>query len=186
MEITKHAEERYTERLMDYSDKQDIATYIAQNKDLIAERITKMVNYGELIYEGKIRDGNYVKVILKDNWVVLLDRKGDKVITLYKICLIKNDDEFNKLFVAKMKEKISDIKSSQTKTKEQTSKKKQSYLDSINENKQRIKEYETLILELRKSNAAHQDEIDHMDAEVNCIDLELKHAVEDLVATKLF
>ena len=85
-----------------------------------------------------------------------------------------------------MKEKISDIKSSQTKAKEQTSKKKQSYLDSINENKQRIKEYETLILELRKSNAAHQDEIDHMDAEVNCIDLELKHAVEDLVATKLF
>ena len=172
MEITKHAEERYTERLMDYTDKQDIAMYIAQNKDLIAERITKMVDYGELIYEGKIRDGNYVKVILKDNWVVILDRK--------------DDDEFNKLFVTRMKEKIFDIKSRQTKAKEQTSKKKQSYLDSINENKQRVKEYETLILELRKSNAAHQDEIDHMDAEVNCIDLELKHAVEDLVATKLF
>ena len=186
MEITKHAEERYTERLMDYTDKQDIAMYIAQNKDLIAKRITKMVEYGELIYEGKIRDGNYVKVILKDNWVVLLDRKGDKVITLYKISLIKDDDEFNKLFVGKMKEKISDIKSRQIKAKEQTSKKKQVYLDGINENKQRIKEYETLILELRKSNAAHQEEIDHMDAEVNCIDLELKHAVEDLVATKLF
>lgn len=186
MEITKHAEERYTERLMDYTDKQDIAAYIVQNKDLIAERITKMVDYGELIYEGKIRDGNYVKAILKDSWVVLLDRKGTKVITLWKICLIKGDDDFNKLFVSKMKDRIAEIKTKQQLVKDRTAQKKQDYLDEINENKQRIKEYESLILQLRKSNEAHQEEINHIDAENNCIELELKHAVEDLVASKLF
>lgn len=186
MEITKHAEERYTERLMDYTDKQDISSYIAQNKELIAERISKMVEYGDQIYEGKIRDGNYVKIIMKDNWVVVLDRKGDKVITLYKICLIRDDDEFNKLFVSKMKDHINEIKSRQKAIEDQTAQKRQDYLNAINDKKQRVKEFESLILDLRKSIQADQEEINHIDADKNCIEMELKHAVEDLVAKKIF
>ena len=46
IEITKHAEERYVERIMGYSERGDIISYIAENKDLIAERLNKMVEFG--------------------------------------------------------------------------------------------------------------------------------------------
>ncbi|MEG1106887.1 MAG: hypothetical protein RSD63_09465 [Eubacterium sp.] len=186
IEITKHAEERFVERVMGYSDAKDISSYIVKNKDVISDRIHKMVDYGEEIYEGKIRDGNFIHVILKDNWVLLLDRRKVKVITLYKISVISDDDDFNKLFVGKMRDKIESIKSRMSKNKQETEGLINTEKETIKDNNTRIKELESVILSFKKENEACSQRIDNAWATVKCDEMQLKHYVEDLVATKIF
>lgn len=186
MEITKHAQERYVQRVMGYTEKIEIASYIAQNEDLIADRITKMCEYGELIYSGKVKEGNFVNVYLHDTWVLLCDRKNEKAITLYKVDLITGNDEFNKLFVNEMKKKIDAINLDLLKAKDNCNNSKLELRDSIEFNTRRIKEYEQLITELKQLNSSYQSIIDHYDIEVHIIEQEYKQAVEDLVSNKIF
>lgn len=88
--ISNHAEERYASRIMEKETNGDIKVYVRQNKDKIAEDISKMITYGELIYEGLPR-ANYgkrkVKVYLRDSWVVIVDALTDNVVTLYNVDL---------------------------------------------------------------------------------------------------
>lgn len=186
IEITKHAEERYVERIMGYTERSDIVSYIVENKDLITERINKMVEFGTDIYEGRIRDGSYVHVVLKDLWALILDRKKAKVITLYKISLITDDDEFNQVFVNKMERKILDLQSKrESETKQfdfifDRNKKK------IDENTVRKKEYEQAISSLITENECLTNETNAAKEKLKCTEMDLKHAVEDLVASKIF
>lgn len=108
LELTRHAEERFVERNMGYSDKLEIAAYITKNKELIRNRVNKMIVYGEKLFSGRVNNGNFVNVIVHDTWVVMLDQGNKKVITLYRICLITEDEEFNKLFISKMRSKINE------------------------------------------------------------------------------
>lgn len=186
VEITKHAEERYVERIMGYTERGDIISYIAENKDLITERLNKMLEFGTEIYEGKIRDGSYVHVVLKDTWILILDRKKAKVITLYKICLMSDDDEFNKLFVDKMRQKIEKLQNRKTVNRVATEKIVEGYQAKIKENNTRASEYEGCAAKLREQNKVYHAEIDAARAITACDEMEIKHAVEDLVAAKIF
>ena len=186
LEITKHAEERYVQRVMGYTDKQDIATYIVQNKDLIAERISKMCDHGELIYTGKVKEGNFVNVILMDTWVILTDRKNEKVITLYKVELITDENEFNQLFVDKMKEKLDVIFIELEKAKIVANDTKFDLRDKIEVNKAKIKEFEASINDYKKLNTAYEGYIEAFDADVHEIELRYRTAIEDLVSNKIF
>lgn len=186
LEITKHAEERYVQRIMGYTDKQEIATYIVQNKDKISERINKMFIHGELLYSGKVKEGNFVNVILMDTWVLLTDRKNEKAITLYKIELITDEEQFNQLFVDKMKEKLDGIFIMLGKAKVEASDEKARLRESININKRKIKEYEDLVLDLKNLNSAHEKYIETYDAEIHELELQYRTGIEDLVSNKIF
>ena len=186
LEITKHAEERYVQRVMSYDDKQDIAVYIVQNKDLIAERINKMCEHGEIIYTGKVKEGNFVNVILMDTWVLLTDRKNEKVITLYRVELITDENEFNQLFVDKMKEKLDVIFIELEKAKITANDTKLDLRSKIDINKTKIKEFETSIAEYKKLNTAYEGYIEAFDADVHEIELRYRTAIEDLVSNKIF
>lgn len=186
LEITRHAEERYVQRIMGYEEKQDIIGYIGQNKVLIQERINKMVDFGEIIYKGKIKNDNFVNVFIHDTWVILTDKKNEKVITLYNVEVIKDDDEFNKLFVNKMKAKINDITAKLNQITKKNDADKAELRDEIEDNKGKIREYEKLIAELKNLNEAYSSVIENYDTGVHIMYSEFKQALEDLVSDRIF
>lgn len=72
------------------ADKVEIPRMILQYEDKIHEDISKMVEYGELIYTGKnpiykdSKTNAEVNIYLCNNWLILLDVKDNAVITLYE------------------------------------------------------------------------------------------------------
>ena len=111
--ISKHAKERYAERIMEKATSNEINTFLVQNEDKIINNINKMIQYGELIYTGKQtqKDGRTynVEVFLNGLWVVITDIKSKNVITLYKIDL-GVDEEFNQEYVSRMMDKFNAAK----------------------------------------------------------------------------
>ena len=109
--ISKHARERYAERIMEKDSAYDINKFIVDNEDKIVVDINKMIQYGTLIHCGKMyaKDGkqlnNNVEVHLNGLWIVLSDPKTHNVITLFKIDL-GVDEEFHKLYTSKMMDKL--------------------------------------------------------------------------------
>ena len=102
--ISKHARERYAERIMDKEHKADIARYVIENEEKINTDINKMIEYGNVIYQGEqIRDGKKcnISVVLKDCWIILCDQPKSTVVTLYKIDF-GLDDDFTKIYIEKM------------------------------------------------------------------------------------
>ena len=57
--ISKHARERYAERIMEKDSAYDINKFIVDNEDKIVVDINKMIQYGTLIHCGKMyaKDG---------------------------------------------------------------------------------------------------------------------------------
>lgn len=186
LEITKHAEERFAQRIMDYTEKLDINAYITLHKDTIAQRINKMVEYGEIIFSGKIKDGTSINVILKDTWILLTDRRNEKVITLYKVDLIKDDEDFNKLFVHKIKTTLDEIKAKMDKHKEESGQCKEEMKQLIDDNIHTIKEYRALIKGMEEANASFLDTIEAFDMNMRCLEHEYQKSIETLVSCKIF
>ena len=48
--ISKHAKERYAERIMDRDNKTDVAVFLRDHDDKIQNDIEKMLEYGTLLY----------------------------------------------------------------------------------------------------------------------------------------
>ena len=150
--ISKHAQERYAERIMGKEDV-DINRFVTLNEDKIKTDINKLISYGDCIYTGKQSQkdgkGSVVDVFLKDTWVVLADSRTKNVITLYKIDL-GLDDEFNKAYVSKMVEKLNTFKESLERTKTQVGIETLAYREMINDAEMQIKEYKSMIKNLEE------------------------------------
>lgn len=109
--ISNHAKERYAERVMNKEERLDMLTFIAQNKDKIENDIQKMIEFGTVVYEGEsISFGDAgklknIRVMVNGTWVIIIDIKRDKVITLYSVDLGLGKD-FNKEYINKLLEVI--------------------------------------------------------------------------------
>ena len=103
--FTTHILERYTERIMDKTGA-DLKVYIAQNEDKIKEKLLMLYNSAELLWSGKIKEHNFTHFYVnRDGWVIVVDKEGKKLITVYKVDLELGTD-FNKEYVSKMKETV--------------------------------------------------------------------------------
>lgn len=112
LQISQHAKERYAERIMDKNDKTEIALFINTHEDKILNDISKMIEFGTKIYEGPTSNQTksaYVVVYLNGTWVVIVDPKPNKVITLYTVDLMVGKD-FNDMYMGLIKDKINNIK----------------------------------------------------------------------------
>ena len=157
--ITKHAEQRYAERIMQYDSKDKVEQYVAANHDVIRERLTKLLDSAEEIYTGSTRDKGESTVLIKDRWVLIVNKKKNSLITLYKVQVVTDDeDDFNDLYFAHM---IGNIRA-------------------------RIREYETLTCVTEDEIAAHAASVESVGDDVDSADMRVKHAVEDLVKAKVF
>ena len=152
MQISNHAQQRYAERIMDKDNKSDIAVYIANNREKIETDINKMIEYGDLIYSGKIEKGaNTTDVYLKDAWVVLVDPNNKKVITLYSIDLGVGK-EFNLQYLNMLLDKLHCAKTLYATKNVELQKVIGELQDQIEENKQKINDYRKIANELEKAN----------------------------------
>ena len=186
--ISKHAQERYAERIMGKEDI-DINRFVTLNEDKIKTDINKLISYGDCIYTGrqsqKDGKGSIVDVFLKDTWVVLADSRTKNVITLYKIDL-GLDDEFNKAYVSKMVEKLNTFKESLERTKTQVGIETLAYREMINDAEIQIKEYKSMIKNLEELCEGYKLIIDGNNVKITQANKDVADVINTLINKREF
>ena len=187
--VSKHAKERYTERIMEKATSNEINTFLVQNEDKIINDINKMIQYGELIYTGKQtqKDGRTynVEVFLNGLWVVITDIKYKNVITLYKIDL-GVDEEFNQEYVSRMMDKFNAAKENLEYVTLEVEKENDSYKTMIEQNVALINEYKGYIKNLEELNVGYKTIIDNNIVKIKMADREETDVLNKLIGKKEF
>ncbi len=184
--ITKHAYQRYAERIMGRDSKQTQEQYIATNRDLISERINTMIDYGEELFTGRVKEGNEATFYINGTWVILVDKDKNSVITLYKINLIRDDEDFNKLFAGRLVEKIKEYKGTLKSVAAENKEEKEKLESELTQCQERIAEYEYIISGLEKNIVSIKDRMDSIKIYEDEILVKIMGTVEDLVSRKVF
>ena len=186
--VSKHAAERYAERLMD-KEGLSINSFVTLHREKINTDINKLIQYGQFIYSGKQtqKDGkvNNVDVFLKDCWVVIADNKTKNVITLYKIDLGLGD-EFNKLYVSKMMEKLMTYKVDLENTQREVQEESDTYRRMINDAETQIKEYRGMIKNLEELCVAYKTIIDNNVVKLSQANKNVTETINTLINKKEF
>ena len=187
--VSKHAKERYTERIMDKATANEINTFLVQNDDKIVNDINKMIQYGGLIYTGKQtqKDGRSynVEVYLNGLWIIIVDLKSKNVITLYKIDL-GVDDEFNQEYARRMMDKFSAAKENVEFVTYEVEHENDSYESLIRQNTDTINEYKSYIKNLEELNAGYKTIIDNNNVKIRMADREAAEVLNKLIGKKEF
>lgn len=191
--ITRHAQERYAERIMKRDEKSDVAVYVAQHQSKIEEDINKMLEFGELIYSGilrdrtdeALRDKKEVRVYLCGTWVLLTDKTNQKVITLYKIDFHLGED-FNKQYVSLKMNSINEARTHLEAASKEYDEYKQQYKDIISTCEGKIAEYKNAISKLTNQKNAYQQLIENGDISVKEATDHLRERVIELVCKQEF
>lgn len=184
LQLTQHVKERYAERIMGRGAK-DIPTFVAQNQEKIDNDIQKMIQYGEVIYCGQLRDKNVVNVILNGTWVVLTDSSCQKVITMYKIDF-NLGEEFNKNFIQLQLEKIQKAKEHYLDVVNEVDKKKDEIKSIIENATSKANEYRAMAKVLDSQAENYTAIMKSMDIEKAEAESEIKASIMDLVCKKEF
>ena len=187
--ISRHAQQRYAERIMDKEDKGDINRFIVGNEEKIKTDIHKLIHYGEMIFTGrqstKEGKGNVLDVYLKDSWVVLVDNKSEIVVTLYKIDL-GLDEDFNKTYISKMMEKLNKHKETLDAVKSKVQAESDTYKGLIDDAEIQIKEYKSAIKNLEELREGYQMIIDNNIVKVSQANREVAETVNTLIGKREF
>lgn len=187
--ISKHAKERYSERIMNKEDKGDINRFIATNEEKIKTDIHKLIQYGECIFTGKQSQkdgrGDTVDVYLNGTWVILVGNKSEVVVTLYKIDL-GLDEDFNKAYISKMMDKLNVKKEMLEDVKLAVHQESEMYHRLIDDAETQIKEYKTMIKNLEELCEGYQTIIDNNVVKVSQARKEVTDIINTLVGKKEF
>jgi len=186
--ISKHARERYAERIMDREHKADVARYVIENEEKITEDVNQMIEYGQVIYQGKQnRDGKSVMitVVLKDCWIILCDATKNLVVTLFKIDF-GLDDEFTKLYISKMMDKLNAAKEKLSNEVVKIRQETQNYAILIENNKYLINNYKAKINALNDLNNAYQEVINNNSTLISVAEEEVADIINKLIGKKEF
>ena len=188
--ISRHAAERYAERIMGKEDNVDINRFVTLNEDKIRTDINKLISYGDLIFTGKQshKEGknNVINVYLNGCWIVLVDEKNkNMVITLYKVDLGLGD-EFNKEYISKMIGKLNECKENLHIVEEQVKTESNMYREMINDVESQIKEYKSMIKNLEELCVGYKTIIDNNCVKVSQANRDVVEVVNSLVGKKEF
>lgn len=189
--ISKHAMERYAERIMGKDTNWDVNKFVLANVSKIETDINKLIQFGTLIYSGKKskKDGKnsnaIIDVYLKDCWVVLVDNGSRNVITLYKIDL-GLDEEFNKCYVSKMVEKLREHKEILDSVEQQVKEESDTYREMIADAEAQIKEYRGMIKNLEELCAAYKTVIENNSVKVAQANKEMTDTLNTFIGKKEF
>lgn len=190
MNVSKHAKERYAERLRDKNSNYDIQKFVLEHDEKICNDIKKMINFGTLIYAGKqtqkdVKNANVISVYLNGLWVVLYDQKNDTVITLYKVDLGAGDD-FNEQYVQKMLAKLETAKEEESTVQFEVQQENDGYKSMIESGVAQINEYKSYIKNLEELNAGYKTIIDNNSVRVTMASAEVANVVNTLIGKKEF
>ena len=183
--FTNHILERFVERTMNKTGN-ELKQYLAQNDKFVKEKLLMLYNSAELLWSGKIREHNFTHFYInKDGWIIVVDREGKKLITVYKADL-ELDSEFNKMYVERIKNKVKEVNEQLTEF-------------SINM-KMKKEENEKIISELQAENIDYKEKIEYNTSKIQSLkqedDLVLKeysilekdlhHKIEKFINAKIF
>lgn len=182
--VTNHALERYAERIMKRDNVTDVRVFINDHRNDIIDRIHKMINFGVLIYEGKLRKYENNQFFYKDRWVIVVDPKQKNVITLYKIDL--GDDEVSELFASKTLQRINKCKEDLNIIRNSVDENNNTFKEDIEICKRKIDEHKAIIKKLDEKISGLTYLIKSSDTIVNEKQTELKENIEMLIARRIF
>lgn len=187
--ISKHAQQRYAERIMEKYDMGDINRFIVNNEEKIKTDIHKLIHYGEMIFTGKQSKtdgkGNVLDVYLKDTWVILVDNKSEIVVTLFKIDLGLGED-FNKTYVSKMMDKLNQCKEVLDTVQAEVQAESDMYREMIDDAETQIKECKSAIKNLEELRSGYQIIIDNNVVKVSQAKKDVIDTINTLIGKKEF
>lgn len=183
MNITRHCKERYVQRLLNITDKQEISTYITKNDEQIIKDVTELFEKSSLVYTGKTGGDMLTDkcfYLADDVAFVVANDKSGNIITIYKLNFNLPSD-VTQICIDSLLKHISDCEDEYAKTKNESESK---ILDLESSNEQinlEIKHMEECIKNLR-----NRQEINTMEQKV--IKEELKNILkkQQLYAIQLF
>lgn len=188
--ISKHACERYAQRLLNKEDINSVNKFIATNEDKIKTDLNKMVSFGELLYIGKQSQkdgkGNVLNVYLKDTWIILVDVKAEVVVTIFRIDLGCDDEDFNLQYISKKKLMLDEKKKQLEEIQMEVAKESKMYKEMIEENCSQINEYKTMIKNMEGLNAGYQSVIDCNTVKISQANREVAEVLNSLIGKREF
>lgn len=152
MEFTEHILERYAERIQEKKGKNEIKSFVAQNRKKIEENIQKLFDSAEFLCTTKIKEHNITNFYVnKNGWVLISDKENKKLITLYKVDLFLGTD-FNKYYIERMTEDI----------------------------KNKMKDYENIEYEIELDKEKRQEERKQCESEIASLKTRIKWLEENI------
>ena len=188
MEISKHAQERYAERIMDKTDTLSVNTYISLHTEDISDAIHKMIEYGELIYSGisiSEYNKNVVDVYLRDTWIIIVDKARQKVITLYSIDLGVGK-EFNEQYMGLLLGRLHKAQERFEAKKTEIDEQQAEYEKIVADNKAVIEDYKKMIKSLEEQNEMFNSLITTLHTNRELAEKDVRDTVAILVGRKVF
>ena len=188
LKVSQHAKERYAERIMDKDNKIDVNVFITNNEGKIKSDISKMIEYGQLLFSGKPVDmynRQAVEVYLNGTWVVIIDRKKMNVITLYSIDLGLGSD-FNQEYINKLLGKLNIAKENFAEIQKNIDEQSDTYKNLVTENEIIIAEYKKIIKSLEQQNEGYKDVINNLLVNMTIAEKEIRDTVAVMIGKKVF
>lgn len=183
--ISKHASERYAERIANCDNATDIHKYITLHSADIKKHINQMCTFGNKIYSGKLRDKPEADIYRKDNWIIIVDAKINNVITMYKVDL-KLGEEFNTMFIDKSQERLDSAVELRNEAALEINSVVSSYEEIIKENTNMVNEYRSIINKLEEQSKAYKKVIETNSVKLKTFDIEINEIVDAMVCKKVF
>lgn len=189
LKISNHAKTRYAERIMDRESKLEVNVFIQEHEKKIKEDITKMIQYGKLLYSGKptsdIYDRRPVDIYQNGLWIIIVDSGKCNVVTLYSIDLGVGD-ELNQIYVEKLLESLNAAKQNYEDVKAEIDLQANSYKDAIAQNEAIIASYRKDIKDMEKFNESYRGVIEGLQTKVNLAEREVRDVVAKMIGKKIF
>lgn len=189
LKFSNHAKERYAERIMDKETKLEVNVFIQEHEKKIKEDITKMIQYGTLLYSGKptsdIYDKRPVDIYQNGLWIIIVDSGKNNVVTLYSIDLGVGD-ELNQVYVGKLLESLNTAKQNYEEVKAEIDIQANNYKDIIAQNEAIIATYRKDIKELEKYTEDLRGVIDGLNTRATLAEREVRDVVAKMIGKKIF
>lgn len=150
--ITRHARERYCERIKGITDKLERNAYITNNEALILSHINNMFSHSSFIFRGKIGGDNTTKNFYLHQDIAMVVSDDNNLITIFKVNFEFPDDAKDYVIKSLVKH-IQDLSEQFTEEKSKVDSKICSIELDKERNNAEIKELEDRIKILKEKNA---------------------------------
>lgn len=183
--FTQHILERYVERISGKTGN-EMKQYLNQNEQQVKEKLLLLYNSAELLWSGKIREHNFTHFYInKDGWIIVVDKEGKKLITVYKADL-ELDSEFNKMYVERIKNKVAECNNILLEKEMQMTEQKEEHQKRIEELTQENSDFKDRIEYNNMEIAALKQADDLALKEYSILEKDLQHKIEKFVNAKIF
>lgn len=185
IEFTNHVLERFVERIANKTGN-ELKQYLVQNEDRVKEKLLLLYNSSELLWSGKVRDHNFTHFYInKDGWVIVVDKEGKKLITVYKADLGLGSD-FNKMYVERIKIAIKEFNDRLALSTTETNIKKEKNQEEIDLLQREISDLKAKIEYNTTKINSLKAESELAAKEYKILERELHNKIEHFVNSKIF